>query len=218
MSDGQLDFATVTGPAYTRLNVDERRLQLLQAGQALFAEHAYEEISMRQIAEAAGISKPLLYHYFSNKAELFKAAVAEHAAELERLLEPAGDGPPVQQLSDSLDGYLAWIEANARAWQKLVQSAATLPEAGTLVEQFRARTLQQIAARITTGEPRPALRNALRGWLGYIDAAILDWLSDGGLSREQLRNMLLASFGAAVLAAQQADPELVLSLTDESGE
>ena len=203
----------MTGPAYSRLNVDERRLQLLEAGQTLFAEHAYEEISMRQIAEAAGISKPLLYHYFPNKAELFKAAVAEHAAELERLLEPAGDGPPVQQLSDSLDGYLAWIEANARAWQKLMQSAATLPEAGTLVEQFRSRTLQQIAARMTPGEPRPALRNALRGWLGYIDAAILDWLSSGGLSREQLRNMLLASFGAAVLAAQQADPEIELSFT-----
>lgn len=200
------------GPAYTRLNVDTRRRQLLDAGRALFAEHAYEEISMRQIAEAAGISKPLLYHYFPNKAELFKAAVAEQAAQLEQLIEPTGDGSPVEQLSKSLDGYLAWIEANARAWQKLMQSAATLPEAGTLVEQFRSRTLQQITARITTGEARPALRNALRGWLGYIDAAILDWISHGGLSREQLRNMLIASFGAAVLTAQQTDPMTQLTL------
>jgi AcrR family transcriptional regulator len=202
----------VPGPAYTRLNVDTRRRQLLDAGRALFAEHAYEEISMRQIAEAAGISKPLLYHYFPNKAELFKAAVAEQAAQLEQLIEPTGDGSPVEQLSTSLDGYLAWIEANARAWQKLVQSAATLPEAGTLVEQFRSRTLQQITARITTGEARPALRNALRGWLGYIDAAILDWISHGGLSREQLRDMLVASFGAAVLTAQQTDPTTQLTL------
>ena len=202
----------MAGPAYTRLNVDERRLQLLEAGQALFAEHAYEEISMRQIAQVAGISKPLLYHYFPNKAELFKAAVAEHAAELEQLLEPSGDGPPVQQLSDSLDGYLAWIQANARAWQKLMQSATTLPEAGTLVDAFRTRTLERIAARITDGAPRPALRNALRGWLGYVDAAILDWLAHGGLSREQVRDMLLASFGAAVLGAQQADKELSLLL------
>jgi AcrR family transcriptional regulator len=202
----------VSDPAYTRLNVDERRRQLLDAGRALFAEHAYEEISMQQIATVAGISKPLLYHYFPNKAELFKTAVAEHAAELEQLLQPTGDGPPVQQLSDSLDGYLEWIETHARTWQKLVQSAATLPEAGTLVDQFRSRTLQQIAARLTTGEPRPALRNALRGWLGYVDAAILDWISDGGLSREQLRNMLLASFGAALLSAQQADPEIQIVL------
>lgn len=202
----------MSGPAYTRLNVDIRRRQLLDAGRALFAEHAYEEISMRQIAEVAGISKPLLYHYFPNKAELFKAAVAEQAAQLEQLIAPTGDAAPVEQMSESLDGYLTWIEANARAWQKLMQSAATLPEAGALVEQFRSRTLQQITARITPGEPRPALRNALRGWLGYIDAAILDWISYDGLSREQLRTMLQASFGAALLTAQQTDPEIQLTL------
>ena len=87
---------------------------------------------MRQIAEAAGISKPLLYHYFPSKIELFKAAVAEQAAELQRMIEPAGDGTPFEQLSRSLDAYLGWIEGNARAWTKLMQSAATLPDATAL--------------------------------------------------------------------------------------
>ena len=81
-------------PAYTRLQVAERRAQLIAAGAALFAEHAFEEISMRQIAEAAGISKPLLYHYFPSKIELFKAAVAEQATELQGLIEPSGEGTP----------------------------------------------------------------------------------------------------------------------------
>src|ERR1700730_17241864 len=98
-------------PAYTRLQVDERRRQLIQAGSALFAEHAFEEISMRQIARAAGISKSLLYHYFPSKTELFKAAVEEHASELQGLIQPAGDGNPLEELSRSLDAYLAWIQA-----------------------------------------------------------------------------------------------------------
>ena len=42
---------------------------------------------MRDIAEAAGVSKPLLYHYFPSKIDLFKAAVADKAAELQRLIE-----------------------------------------------------------------------------------------------------------------------------------
>ena len=198
-------------PAYTRLQVDERRRQLIEVGSALFAEHAFEEISMRQIAEAAGISKALLYHYFPSKTELFKAAVEEHATELQQLIEPGGSSDPFQELSNRLDAYLAWIEANARTWSKLMQSATTLPEARTIVEGFRAQTLERILARLTTNRaPRPALRTALNGWLGYVDAAILDWIDHHDLQREQLRNLLLAAFGAAVLAAQQIDPKVKL--------
>jgi AcrR family transcriptional regulator len=198
-------------PAYTRLQVDERRRQLIEVGSALFAEHAFEEISMRQIAQAAGISKALLYHYFPSKTELFKTAVEEQATELQQLIQPDGTGDPFQELSTSLDAYLAWIEANARTWSKLMQSAATLPEAREIVEGFRARTLEQILARLTTDQaPPPALRTALNGWLGFIDAAILDWIERRDLERAQVRDLLLAAFGAAVLAAQQIDPKITL--------
>ena len=78
--------------SYKRLQVDQRRQELLDAGAALFAERSYEEISMRDIAQAAGVSKPLLYHYFPSKTELFKAAVAENAAELQATIEPQGGG------------------------------------------------------------------------------------------------------------------------------
>jgi AcrR family transcriptional regulator len=200
-------------PAYTRLQVDERRRQLIEAGRALFAEHSFEEISMREIAAAAGISKPLLYHYFPSKIELFKAAVGEQAAELQRLIEPAGEGTAFDQLNRSLDAYLGWIEANSQAWVKLMRSAATLPEAQELIESFRTRTLEKMVHRLTgRRKPRPALRNALNGWLGYIDAAILDWVQHGDLRREQLRDSIVAAFGAAVLAAQQLDPKIKLTL------
>jgi AcrR family transcriptional regulator len=200
-------------PAYTRLDVDERRRQLLEAGSALFAEHSFEEISMREIASAAGISKALLYHYFPSKTELFKAAVSEQAAELQRLIEPAGEGTAFEQLNRSLDDYLGWIEANSRAWVKLMRSAATLPEAQELIESFRTRTLEQVAQRLTgRRKPRPALRNALGGWLGYVDAAILDWVQHGDLRRDQLRDSIVAAFGGALLAAQQIDPKIKLTI------
>jgi len=202
------------GPAYTRLNVDERRRQLLDAGATLFAEHAYEEISMRDIAQAAGVSKPLLYHYFPSKIDLFKEAVAEKAAELAGIIEPGSEGTPLEQLSNSLDSYLAWIETNARTWSKLVQSAASLPEARELIEGFRQRTMDMALARLTDGAaPRPALRTTISGWLGFMDAAILDWTQHGDLPREDLRDLLIAAFVAALLSAQEADPEIALDLT-----
>src|SRR5947209_17336457 len=102
--------------AYRRLRVDERRSQLLEVGSRLFAEHAFEDISMQQIAEVAGVSKPLLYHYFPSKTDLFKAAVAEKALELQTLITPTGGGEPLEQLRQILDAYLAWIEVNAGVW------------------------------------------------------------------------------------------------------
>lgn len=194
-------------PAYTRLNVDARRRQLLEAGSRLFAEHAYEEITMRQIADAAGISKPLLYHYFASKSELFKAAVAEQAEELQALIEPTGTGTPLEQLSASLDAYLAWIEANQHTWAKLMQSASTVPEAREAVDNFRTQTLQQLSQRLTDiATPPPALRAALHGWLANIDATILDWTTHSDLTRDQVKSLLLATFAAALHAAGQADP------------
>jgi AcrR family transcriptional regulator len=198
-------------PAYTRLQVDERRRQLLEAGASLFADHAYEEITMQQIARAAGVSKPLLYHYFPSKIDLFKAAVAEHALELQRLIESASGETPIEQLTQTLDAYLGWIEDNARTWSKLIQSAQTLPEAREIVSDFRAGTLSQMAAGLTgRSKPAPALRTALEGWLGYVDAAILDWIEHRDLARDQVRDLLLTAFGATVHGAQQLDPTIEL--------
>lgn len=200
-------------PAYTRLGVDERRRQVLDASAALFAEHAFEEISMRQIADAAGVSKALLYHYFPGKIDLFKAAVLEAAAELQSLIEPSDEDALAHQLAHSLDAYLRWIEGNARTWANLMQSASTPAEARELVDSFRSRTMEMILAKLT-GEhkPRPALRNAINGWLGYMDAAILDWVQTHDLPRQQLQDMLLAALAAALIAAQQIEPKINLTI------
>jgi AcrR family transcriptional regulator len=201
-------------PAYTRLGVDERRRQLLDAGAQLFTEHTFEEISMRQIADAAGVSKPLLYHYFPSKSDLFTAALAEKADELAQLIEPRDGGAPYQQLAAGLDAYLAWIEENSQAWSKLMQSAATLPQARVVVEGFRQRTMSLVLRELTGQlEPPPVLRTAIHGWLGYMDAAILDWTQEKDLPREKLRDLLLAVFGGVLAAAQQADPSIQLRLT-----
>ena len=162
------------------------------------------------------MSKPLLYHYFPSKIQLFKAAVGEKAAELSQLIEPHGEGTPLEQLTASLDAYLGWIEQHAQTWSKLMQSAATLPEARELVEGFRQGTMDLLLSGLTRArKPRPALRTAIKGWLGYMDAAILDWTESKDLPRDKLRDLLVAAFAASLLASTQADPKIELDLTGE---
>jgi hypothetical protein len=74
--------------------------------------------------------------------------------------------------------------------------------------------MEMALARLTNqATPRPALRIAITGWLGYMDAAILNWTESQDLPREQLRDLLIAAFGAALLSAQQIDPEIELDLS-----
>jgi AcrR family transcriptional regulator len=154
-------------PAYTRLDVDERRRRLLALGADVFTRHAYDELSMAAIAREAGISKALLYHYFPSKQAFFQATLEQAAAELAERVRPSDDLAPAEQLMQGLDGFLAWIEENETAYRKLMQSVASVPEARELVERVRHETADLILAGLTEGkEPPPELRTAVRAGCG----------------------------------------------------
>jgi AcrR family transcriptional regulator len=192
----------VAQPAYTRLQVDERRRQLLELGTELFARHAFGELSMARIAREAGISKALLYHYFPSKQDYFVATLREAAEEVRRRTEPDPDLPPAEALAGSLDAFIGWIDENEVAYRKLLESAGSVPEVGALIAEVRDRTSARILAGIGAGEPAPPkLRAAARAWLWFMDGAILDWLEHRDLERGELRDLLLGSLTGAMVAA-----------------
>ncbi len=175
-------------PAYTRLDVDERRRQLLELGARLFTERAYDELSMAQIAREAGISKALLYHYFPSKSDYFAATLQQKAVELAAVMEG------VEDVESGLDRFLTWVEANKAGYAKLVRSAG-VPEAGELMTEIRDAT----AARIV--DALGVRRTAVRAWLWFLDGAILDWIEHGDMTRQELHGMLLGTFAGALMAS-----------------
>jgi len=196
----------VSEPAYTRLDVDERRRRLLALGADLFTRHSYDELSMAAVAREAGISKALLYHYFPSKQAFFEATLAETGAEMLARTSPDPSKPPIEQLSASIDAYLEWIEEHVDAYRKLLESATSSPEVRGLIEDIR----DQSAARVLgglypEGDPKPAARSAVRGWLWFIDGACLDWTMHGGSSRDELRGLLLGTLLGALTAAGIGD-------------
>ena len=191
-------------PAYTRLDVDERRRRLLALGADLFARHAYDELSMARIAREAGISKALLYHYFPSKQAYFAATLEQAAAELAQVTAPDPALPPVEQLAGSLDAYLTWIEQHADAYVKLFPSVGAVPEVRELVDRVRDETAQRIIDGIAAERPGPALRAAVRGWLWFVDGAVLDWLEHRDMERERLHALLLGTLLGAVTASGES--------------
>jgi AcrR family transcriptional regulator len=195
-------------PAYRRLENDERRRRLLELGARLFIEHAYDEISMSQIAREAGISKALLYHYFPSKRDYFVATLAGGAEELRALVEPDPDLPPVQALATAVDAYLTWIDDNADAYAKLFRSAGAVPEVRELVEGVRTATADRILEGLGATD-NPRARTAVRGWLWFMDGACLDWIAHRDLERADLHGLLLGTLAGTLFAAgvQVADGE-----------
>ena len=188
-------------PAYTRLDVDERRRRLLELGADLFTRFAYDELSMARIARDAGISKALLYHYFPSKEAYFAATLEEKAAELARRTQPDESLPPLDQLAGSLDAYLAWVEENADSYEKMIRSAG-VPEVRGMLDRVRAATAQRIIDGIRGEKPAsPVLRTAVNGWLWFMDGACLDWIEHRDMDRETLHGLLVATLVGAVLAS-----------------
>jgi AcrR family transcriptional regulator len=197
----------MTGPAYTRLGVDERRRRLLELGTDLFARFSYDELSMARIAKEAGISKALMYHYFPSKQAYFTAALEDRAAELARLTHTDPDLPPLEQLTSSLDAFLGWVEENREAYGRLVRSAVAIPEVREIVDRVRDTTASRILEGVSPdAPPPPPLRAAVRAWLWFMDGAILDWAEHGDMTRDELRGLLLGTLLGAVGAAGGSAP------------
>jgi AcrR family transcriptional regulator len=201
----------VAGPAYSRLGVDERRRQLLEAGARVFTERSYDDASMAEVARAAGISKGLLYHYFPSKRDLFVATLEAAAAELQEITEPDPSLPVAEQLVSALDAYLAWIDEHSDSYAKLMESASGSDDVRSYMAQVRAGTVERMLEGVVKGGDPAAVRTALHGFLWFMDGACLDWLAHRDLTREQLRDMLVTTFAGALGAAIQAGPKVELA-------
>jgi AcrR family transcriptional regulator len=192
----------VSEPAYRRLDVDERRAQLLERAAELFTTHSYDELSMAAIARAAGISKALLYHYFPSKEELFRATLADAAAELAARTAPDESLPPLDQLRASTRAYVDWIDERRESYVKLIQSAGSVPEIRELIATVRDATAARILdALVSPAERTPAKRAAVRGWLWFVDGLLLDWIEHGDRTAAEVADSLVDGLAALLRAA-----------------
>jgi AcrR family transcriptional regulator len=191
-----------------RLATDERRTQLLELGKSLFNERPYDEISIDDIASAAKISKGLLYHYFPSKKDFYVATVRAAAEEMIARTRPPDDLLPSEKLERGLDAYLDFVELHAGAYRALMRSGASVDESiADIVEETRGTFARRIAEEgLNLREPRPVVRIALRAWIGFVEAASLDWLEKRDVDRAMLRAMLGAALTNALMTAATLDP------------
>lgn len=183
--------------ARERLDVDERRAQLVALGLELFSRRSYDEVSIDELARAGGVSKGLLYHYFPTKRDLYVAAL-RHAgerllAETDTAAGPA-DEPPAARLRRGLATYLDFVEQHGGAYTALIRGGLGAdPGIVAVLDETRNGFVERILADLPRGRGRPLVRLAVRGWIGFVEAAVLDWQAHRRVARNELLTLLTAT-------------------------
>jgi AcrR family transcriptional regulator len=185
------------------MSPDLRREQLLDLGVKLFSSRSLDELSIDTLAEEAGISRGLLYHYFGNKQDFHRAVVRRAADDLIRVTAPVQHGAPLDRLARSLEAYLDYVVANYEGYTSLVRGASGGNEdLREIYEEARAAltdrifdiagqegVLEQFAAQDT-----PAVRLMVRGWSAMAEDVVLAWVRDDrGIAKDDLLTMLAAA-------------------------
>ncbi|MFF5669500.1 TetR/AcrR family transcriptional regulator [Streptomyces hygroscopicus] len=193
------------------MSVEARRAELLAAALDLFAHRAPEDVSLDDVASAAGASRPLVYRYFpGGKQQLYEAALRSAADELERCFEEPRSGPLSGRLGRVLDRYLAFVDEHDAGFSALLQSGSVVETSRTnaIVDEVRRAAAEQILLHLAVKKPGTRLRMMVRTWITAVEAASLIWLDEEKQPPvAELRDWLVDHFVALLTATAATDPQ-----------
>ena len=142
---------------------------------------------MADLAEAAGVARGLLNHYFGSKRELYLAVVRE-SVQLPAM-------PEADVWEASVDRWLQLIDDNRELWVAAISAGGVGADAEvrSIVDESKEVIAEQALRAVGVAEPTDAQRAVARGFGGLTEELTQEWLVRGRLDREQVRTLLVAS-------------------------
>ena len=175
---------------------DVRRAQLLSAALEVFTVAGYHSAAMDEIAERAGVSKPVLYQHFPSKLELYLAVLDTHIDSLVFAIQRAIQSTPdnSERVQATIGAYFDFIEAEGEAFRLLFESDMSVEPA--VRERLNRMTYDCAAAvsaviSLDTGLPQEAAMLLGVGLIGSAQVTARHWLErDSKLSRQQAQSLV----------------------------
>jgi Transcriptional regulator len=199
----------------TRLEPEQRRAQLIELGVEMLATRRLDELSVELIAQTAGISRGLLFHYFASKHEFHVEVARAAAAEMLRRTVPDTALSPVDALRGALTAFIDYVEENPDNYKSLVRGASSGDtELRAIFDETRStmaqRVIDVVAAMGLAVSPRATL--AIHGWVAYVEECVVRWIDHGTVARDELLDMLTKSLPALALSASDEEVGTLVSI------
>ncbi len=195
LADRQFRYGVIvsTRRRYTRLGPEQRREQILDAANALFAERGYDEVSIEDVARSAGVTRGLVHHYFGGRTDVYVALLRRlGAVGEEQLQRPVGRSARAR-LADSVTRWLDWTEANRSIYLGTIAPGEDIadPEVRRVVAELMRRAVSVLVEfHADIAQDTPRLRYALECWTGLNRTATRRWLR-GEATREATHELLV---------------------------
>ncbi|MFF8639649.1 TetR/AcrR family transcriptional regulator [Streptomyces sp. NPDC015345] len=212
-----------------RMGVEERRQQLIGVALDLFSHRSPDDVSIDEIAAAAGISRPLVYHYFPGKLSLYEAALRRAAEELaERFVEPH-EGPLGARLLRVTGRFLSFVDEHGPGFSALMRGGPAVSAGGgcavrpgtasasasttnALIDSVRQAAYDQILAHLKVTGPSARLELVVRSWISLAESTALLWLDGRRVPRAELELQLVHDFAALTAVSAAYDEEMAALL------
>ncbi|MER6524508.1 TetR/AcrR family transcriptional regulator [Streptomyces sp. NPDC001508] len=199
-----------------RMGVEERRQQLIGVALELFSRRSPDEVSIDEIASAAGISRPLVYHYFPGKLSLYEAALKRAAEDLaDRFAEPQ-EGPLGGRLLRVMRRFFDFVEEHGHGFSALMRGGPAVGSSATnaLVVSVRQAAYDQILSHLGIVDAPPRLELVIRSWISLAESTALIWLDGRRVPRAELEAQLVYDFAALAAVSAAYDEQMAGLLRD----
>ncbi|MFE1443196.1 TetR/AcrR family transcriptional regulator [Streptomyces sp. NPDC058739] len=197
-----------------RMGVEERRQQLIGVALELFSRRSPDEVSIDEIAAAAGISRPLVYHYFPGKLSLYEAALKRASEDLASRFNEPHDGPLGARLLRVMHRFFAFVDEHGPGFSALMRGGPAVGSSTTnaLVDSVRQAAYEQILSHLGVSDPPARLELVVRSWISLAESTALIWLDGRRIPREELESQLVQNLGALLAVSAGHDEEMAVLL------
>ncbi|MGW3415354.1 TetR/AcrR family transcriptional regulator [Streptomyces sp. NBC_00243] len=193
-----------------RMGVEERRQQLIGVALELFSRRSPDEVSIDEIAAAAGISRPLVYHYFPGKLSLYEAALQRASDDLAGRFVVPEEGALGSRLLRVMRRFFDFVDDHGPGFAALMRGGPAVGSSTTnaLVDGVRQAAYIQILSHMKVENPPARLELVIRSWISLVESTALIWLDGRRIPRAELERQLVHDFGALAAVSAAYDEEL----------